>query len=279
MKVYAHTLVKNDARWLWYAVSSVINHVDKVLLWDAGSSDESLIIEKELIEAYPSKIEFRQREQNTIEDFKNVRQEMLDATNSDWFIVVDADEIWYEESIKGVIEVLKSSSQNIESVVVPTINLVGDIFHYQNSSAGRYRFGNRVGHYNLRAVKRTIPGLHSQGIHGIWGWADNENKMIQDRGEDRLKFVDLPYLHTTFLQRSTNRIKDLEVIKRSKKLKYEFGESFPKDFYYPEVFFKPRPKYIYSPWHTMSSDFKFRASLETPLRILKRKIWWGRAGY
>ena len=279
MKVWAQTLVKNEERWLWYSVSSVIDQVDKLLLWDTGSTDGSLEIEKQLARIYPDKIVLKQRIINSPEEFTQVRQEMLEATTSDWFIVLDGDEIWYEDSIKKVLETINKAGNDIESIVVPTINLVGDIFHRQPESAGRYKFGNRTGHYNLRAVKRTIPGLHSQGIHGVWGWADEEGKMIQDRSADKVKFVDAPYLHTTFLPRGGGRSSDVEVIKRSKKLKYELGDSLPKDFHFPEAFFLDKPDNIPSPWEVMSTGFKFRALIETPLRKLKRKLWKGKAGY
>lgn len=278
MQVWAHTLVKNEEKWLWYSVTSVIDHVDKLLLWDTGSTDKSIEIEKELEKKYPGKIELKQRKITFPSDFTKTRQEMLDVTSSDWFIVLDADEIWYEDSIKKVIGTINNGGQNIESVVVPTINLVGDVFHRQAESAGRYRFGSRVGHYNLRAVKRDIPGLHSEGVHGVWGWVDDENKMIQDRNSDKIKFVDASYLHTTFLPRAGEG-KDKEVIKRQKKLKYEIGGSFPGDFYYPEVFFRPRPEIVPSPWKTMDPTFKIISHIETPLRKLKRRIWWGKAGY
>jgi len=269
MEVWAHTLVKNEAKWLWYAVTSVIDHVDKVLLWDTGSTDNSLEIEKEIEKRYPAKVILKQRRQESVEDFTEVRQEMLNETKSDWFMVLDGDEIWYEESIQKVITELDQ-----EAVVVPTLNLVGDIYHYQDKSTGRYKFGNLEGHYNLRFVKRNIPGLHSQGIHGIWGWADENNKMIQDR--NTYKFINAPYLHATGIERSD---RDVEVVKRRKKLKYEFGINFPKDFYYPEVFFKNRPNFVESPFRPMSNSFKIRAFIETPLRKLKRKLWQGSPGY
>jgi hypothetical protein len=63
------------------------------------------------------------------------------------------------------------------------------------------------------------------------------------------------------------------------KLKYEIGEPFPKDFYYPEVFFRPRPEIVESPWKVMNPKFKFRALFETPPRKIKRRLWWGKAGY
>lgn len=278
MAICAHTLVKNEEKWLWYSVISAIDYVDKVLLWDTGSTDESVQIEKELLKKYPDKIILKSRPQKTAEEFTDVRQEMLEATKADWILMLDADEIWYRDSIKKVVDLIKNKGNSLESIVVPTINLVGDIFHKQEEIAGRYKLAGRVGHLNLRALNVKIPGLHSQGKHGVWGWADNDNKMIQEREEDKIKFVDAPYIHTTFLQRG-GKGNDGVVVKRKKKLKYEIGESFPLDFYYPECLFEDKPVFVENPWKKMTNAFKFRALFETPLRMLKRRIWWGRAGY
>jgi glycosyltransferase involved in cell wall biosynthesis len=274
MRIWAHTLVKNEDKWLWFSVNSIINHVDKLLLWDTGSTDGSLEIENEIEKRYPGKIVLKRREILSPEDFTEVRQEMLEATKSDWLLMLDGDEIWWETSIRTLLSEIHKNGNNFESIVVPTVNLVGDIFHYQEKAAGKYRFGNRVGHYNLRAVKMGIPGLHSQGSHGVWGWADGEGKMIQDR--NTFKFVDAPYLHATNLRRSA---KDIGVIKRANKFKYELGEEFPKDYYYPEVFFWPKPAIVASPWPTMSLEYKLRAYFETPLRKIKRRIFKSKVGY
>ncbi|KKR53922.1 MAG: Glycosyl transferase family 2 [Candidatus Woesebacteria bacterium GW2011_GWD2_40_19] len=69
MQVWAHTLVKNEEKWLWYSVTSVIDHVDKLLLWDTGSTDKSIEIEKELEKKYPGKIELKQRKITSPSDF------------------------------------------------------------------------------------------------------------------------------------------------------------------------------------------------------------------
>ncbi|KKP46095.1 MAG: Glycosyl transferase family 2, partial [Microgenomates group bacterium GW2011_GWC1_33_28] len=231
MKISGHTLFKNEEKWLWFAVSSVINYVDKLLLWDTGSTDNSWKIAQELKELYPDKISLRQYGEVTTETFSKARQEMLDETDSEWFLVVDGDEIWWEESIAKVTASIKKGLANkSESVVVPTINLIGDIFHFQEKEAGRYRFGKLFGHYNLRAVKKDIPGLHSEGVHGIWGWADENNNQIQNR--NTFNFIETPYLHTTFLPRGESREADLKVPKRGKKLKYELGETLPLDYYF-----------------------------------------------
>ena len=278
VKIWAQTLVKNEEKWLWYSVISIINHVDKIFLWDTGSTDGTLKIIEELKKKYPGKIDFRQYGEVTSETFTKARQEMLEATDSDWFIVVDADEVWWEDSIKKVLDAIQEEGDKLESIVVPTVNLVGDIYHQQPSSTGKYKIAGRTGHYNLRAINRKIPGLQALGPHGKMGWADGEGKMIQDRDSEKVKFVDAPYLHATNLKRA-GLGKDADVIKRKKKLKYELGKSFPKDFYYPETFFCGHPDFVESPWQVMDLPFKFRAFFETPLKVIKRKILPNKIGY
>lgn len=278
MKIWAHSLVKNEARWLWFSVTSVIDFVDEILLWDTGSTDGTLDLIKELKKKFPDKIEFRERKILSAEDFTKARQEMLAATKSDWFMVVDADEIWWRDSIRKVTEFIKENGDKYESVVVPTINLVGDIFHFQPASTGKYKIAGKVGHFNLRAVNMRISGLQALGPHGQMGWADGAGEMIQDRNPGKIKLIDAPYLHATNLQRARGG-KDSEVIKRKKKMKYEFGNPFPKDFYYPESLFTDRPDFIESPWQVMNTAFKTRAFFETPAKKIKRMLIADRIGY
>lgn len=275
MKIWAHTVFQNEERWLWFAVTSIIDHVDKLLLWDTGSTDRSWEIAKELKSRYKDKIDLRQYGEVTPDTFPKVRQEMLDTTDADWFIVLDADEIWWEESINSL-KLKIQNSKDEETIVVRNINLVGDIYHHFGEDAGKYKFGNLIGNYALRAIKRNIKGLCSEGRHGVWGWSDG-NKQIQDRGT--FSFADVSYIHTTFLPRGENRMSDIKVPKRAKKLKYEIGIEFPKDFYYPEAFFKPRPNFITSPWSTMTAQYKLRALAETPLKRFKRRFKNEKVGY
>lgn len=274
-KISAHVLVKNEARFVWYSIMSVLPHVDKLIIYDTGSTDGTLkLIETIVKKPVISKEDF---------DEQNIRQQMLDEDDSDWFIVVDGDEIWWDESIKKLTNLIHKKGDDLESIIVPTILPVGDIFHYQETKASGYEFdtnkGLKVGHYALRAINRKIPGLSSMKPHGQWGWTDEEGKMIQDRDQKKREFVDAPYLHVTHLQRAGNRLKDSDVFKRLGKLKYELGTPFPSDFYYPEVFFREKPDYIISPWRGMSKEFKFRAFFETPLRKIRRRLIPRNVGY
>lgn len=277
--IYAHCLVKNEEKFLWYSITSVIDHVDKVLIWDTGSTDNTIKIINSLQSKYSEKIIFKEYGEVDTNTFYKARQDMLNETDSDWFLVLDGDEIWWNESIKKVCEFINKRESEYESIIVPTYNLVGDIFHFQEEKAGKYKFGKRKGHFNLRAVRRNIPGLKSSGKHGVWGWIDEKNNTIQDRDNKKIKYLDTPYLHASFLQRGGSNKDDRLVTKRSKKFKYEFGNNFPLDFYYPEVFFNKRPVFIPSVWDTPNFNYKFRAFFETPLRKVKRRIYYGKTGY
>lgn len=302
--ISVHTLVKNEARFVWYSVMSVYKYADRMRIWDMGSTDYTRAIIDKIIDlpGSPGKVFYEDATMQHFDEayarahileqtppvsemyidksfFPWTRSMMLERTTADWIIVVDADEIWWEDSIKKVINLIQEKGDELESIVVPVILPVGDMFHYQEKAAGRYKLAGRVGHYNLRAINRKIPGLASSPLpHGKWGWIDGDGRLIQNRDPKKIAYVEAPYLHATYLPRASGG-KDSDVVKRKNKLKREVGINFPKDFYYPEVFFRPRPFAVESPWKVMNPAFKLTSYLETPLRKIKRRVWWGKAGY
>ena len=274
MKITAHTLIKNEARFIWYSVMSVIKYVDRVKIWDTGSTDNTIEIIEEIAKTPEAKgKKFFQIKKLNLEKFDEaqLRGRMLKETTADWFIVLDGDEIWWEDSIKRVVTAIREYHDKYDCIVVPTVNVVGDMFHYQEKPAGRYHLAGRVGHYNLRAVNRKIPGLHAKGEHGVFGWADENGVMIENRDPKRILFLDAPYLHTTHLRRAGVAKDEQNVLKRKKKKKFEIGIPFSKDYYYPEVFFRPRPEIVPSVWEVPSLSYKVRAFFETPLRKIHRR--------
>lgn len=281
MSICVHTLVKNEARFIWYAVMSVVDYVEKIIIWDTGSTDGTVEIIEKLISSPKTKnteIIFK-RFINVSFNEEKLRQQMLDFTFSDWILIVDGDEIWWDHSIRKISETIREKGKDLESIVVPTINLVGDIYHYQEEKAGNYNLSGKRGHLNLRATNRNIDGLHSVGGHGVWGWVDDKGRMVQNRDPKNMFYLDAPYLHATYLRRSGDFLKDKEVFKRKSKRKHELGISLPQDYYYPEVFFREKPEIIPSPWEKIDKNFWFISLVETPLRKIKRRILPARVGY
>lgn len=292
MKIGAHILLKNESKFAWFSIMSVLPYVDRIRIWDMGSTDDTLKIIKAIEETDLAKskdlfqvveykdIKFSEKEyrQKMLEaengediEFPIVREMMLEQTTSDWFVVVDADEIWWDSSIKQVVDTIKKEGDKLESIVVPTFNMIGDMFHFQEKEAGRYHLAGRVGHYALRAINRKIPGLHGQGEHGVFMWADENGKRIEWRDKSKIKYLNAPYIHTTHLKRSDTLEGEKAVYKRAKKLKYEIGIETPKDFFYPEIFFRSRPKFVKSPWETPSLLYKIIAYIQTPLKKFRRR--------
>lgn len=235
MKIYAHCLVKNEENFLWYSVASIIEHVDKVLIWDNGSSDNTLEVIEELKKRWPSKIIFKDFSGTVSE----ARQQMLDETDADWMIVLDGDEIWWEESIRSLVSVIHDKETNLDTIVVPFKNLITDMFHFQNENKGKYEIDDKTGFVTIKAINRRINGLHIGGEYPKEGYCSADGTFIQNLFSERRKFVESPFLHLTHLRRS--RVK-------SDKIKYRYGLEFPKDFYYPEVIFRSRPVIVSSIW-------------------------------
>lgn len=270
--IWVHTLVKNEERYVWYAVMSVIDHVDKVLLWDTGSTDKTVEVINEIKKIKGEKIDFKEIGSVDPEQFTKVRQQMLEQTKSNWFLIVDGDEVWWNNSIKKIVDTIQKEGDNLEMIVSPYYNIIGDIYHYQEEEAGRYQIDGRHGHINIRAINRNIEGLHFEKPHGQQGLYDQNGILIQERNKKQRKFIDAPYMHFTNMIRSYSRQSDLKVPKRKIKYKHEIGLSFSNDFNYPEIFYQERPTIVPSPWDKMSKSYYVRGLGETFLRKVKRRL-------
>lgn len=246
MKIVAHCLVKNEEKFIWYAIASVIDYVDEILVWDNGSTDRT----KSIIQLINSpKIKFAEMSGQVA----RVRQKMLEQTQADWTFILDGDEIWSETAIENC--KLKILNSRCDVVVAPNYMLIGDVFHYQEEKAGRYHLVGRLGHFNVRAIRLT-PGLKVKGIFPNEAYITSRGIKVQNLPSEKILFLETPYLHASFL----------------KKKKYELGIPFARDFYYPEVFFQERPALVPSPWQPAGSFYRFRAGIETPLKKIKRRL-------
>lgn len=261
--IWANTIVNDEENFIWFAIMSVIDYVDKILVWDTGSADKTVEIIKEIQKIKPDKIIFKKVGEVDKNAFTRMRQKMLDQSTSDWILILDGDEIWWEESIKSLVNKINKDGDRIDGIVVPMVVPVGDIYHLQEESAGKYQLLNKKGHYSLRAINKKIPKLHVDLPYGQEGYYDSNNLPVQER--KKIVFLKAPYLHTTHLKRSSLKDKNI-------KFKYEIGNHVPPKFEFPEVMYRSFPNNVPSPWIRLSGSERTRAILLTPLRRMKRKI-------
>ena len=174
---------------------------------------------------------------------------------------------------------IKLEGGGLDSVVCRHYNLLGDIFHHDAEKNGNYHIDGVRGHINIRAINRNIGGLDVKRPHGQQGFFDGRGVLIQDLSKVRRRFLDGKlYLHFTHLERSSGRNQDSAVPKRELKYRRELGIEFPKDFYYPEVFFRPRLEMIPSPWLPAPRFYKLLGSAINYPRSIK-KVLLSKSGY
>lgn len=263
MTIWANTIVHNEENFIWFALMSVVDYVDKILVWDTGSTDRTVDIIKEVIKTKGEKIIFKEVGKASITEFTKMRQAMLNESKCDWILILDGDEVWWKNSIVGIRREIEENDLELEAVAVPFFNLVGDIFHYQSQLAGQYKLLGKKGHLTVKAVNRKLPGLHWSGPYGKEGLFDRSNRLIQEKQGDRLIFMELPFLHFTHLRRSSKTVG---------KYKYDLGKRFPKDFKYPEVLYRERPHLVPSPWATRGKGYQVVSALKKPLQVFWRTL-------
>lgn len=271
--ITVHTIVKNEEKWIWFALMSVLNYVDKILVFDTGSDDKTA----EIIKAIKNeKVVFEEKGEVDADGLVILRREQLARTKTEWVLILDGDEIWPEKTIQEFVETANKASKDKWGIVVRAWNLIGDIYHYHpESDYYHWSFApeNYLGWANLRGVRRTIPGLYITGRYPLEAYCDESGTPIQNYGQKRLLFARNRYFHTSYLLRSGSRKRDKTILNRALKNKFELGNKFSKGFSFPEVFYRPYPSLVDSPWKRRSF-LRFLASFSiTPLKKVKRLIW------
>jgi len=127
MKLTVQCVVKNEPM-LYYAVKSVYNYVDHIMLWDTGSDDHTLEDIKQLLaEDRAKKIDFKTVKLEaddmswSVNTYKQVRaanknkrgigfirKEMLESTKTPYFMVLDGDEVHYRQTMGQVIKAINN---------------------------------------------------------------------------------------------------------------------------------------------------------------------------
>jgi len=241
MSITAHMIVENEENFVFYSVVSVIDYVDSMLIYDSGSIDKTPEILKLLKRSYPQKIELEFGEKLSAEKVAKKRSEMLERTETEWMLVLDGDEIWWEGAISELVELTRKVDGSINGIITHYSVPCGDMFH-KYPRLGEYRIGGLSGDITIRAMRvKSLKGV--SGSFPLEGYVLNSGKLIQDEHRNLYNHNRVSYLHTTFLKRTSVH---------NNKVKKEFGLSYPFDFYYPESFFVKRPEAVPSPWCKVS---------------------------
>lgn len=268
--ITAHMVVKNEDRFIWYAISSILPWVEKVLIYDTGSTDKTVSI----INSFQSKkIDFKQFKISDVSEIAKIRNMQIKETATDWFWIVDGDEIYPNALCEEITNIIKVKGEQLEGVIVGRYDLLGDIYHYQDESVGSYNLLGRKGHLVLRLInKKNISGLHVAGDYPYEEYFDQDEKDIIYHATDKFRFTKNKLFHAMYLQRSTLGANLTNTIHR-RKWKVELGIPLSSDILIPEVFKYPHTDSVKDALKKRSLAYELLASLLTPVKMCKRKIW------
>lgn len=263
MKVIAHCMIKNEENWIWYSLMSVLNFVDKILIFDTGSQDRTLEIVNQI---KSPKIQLYMESTANPRVLAQIRQKMLELSSGfDWILILDGDEIWPKDALTEIAVFLKNP-QNYLAGVHHHWNLVGDINHYVPDKYGRYAIHGLSGNLSIRLIKNS-PGLKVYGEYTSEGYS-YFGTPIQELSDDLLFTFQRRYFHATFLARSSITSNLFQ-----RRYKYQLGKNIPKDTQFPQVFSLPKPDNVPQiPLQTPAS-FKLKSHLLSLPREIKHHLY------
>lgn len=272
-RITVHCVVKNEEKWIWYAIESIRDIAHEILIYDTGSTDKTVEIIKTIKD---KKIKFEEKGPVDSIGLVNLRREQLKKTRTEWFLILDGDEIWSNEAKKELIQKLQSAKTTEWGVVIRAWNFVGDVYHlHPESKMYNWPFAPKgfIGWANLRVIRTSTPGLHITGNYPLEAYCDSKSTPIQNYGIKHLIFLDDHYFHATYLVRSSNRKSDKTVLNRLYKNKLELGIHTGLNFSYPEVFYAKKPKIVEDPWRKRSALVSFASAIQTPAKEIRRRLF------
>ena len=193
MNITGHCIVKNEDQFIKFTIGSALPFLDRLIIYDTGSADKTVSI----IESIKSpKILFAQKGPQSPTGITVLRNEMIAQTKTDWFFLLDGDEVWNNNQLENYLKFTLSQPKNILATFLRTRNCVGDIYHYRGESSGRYKIAGMKGHLNIRAYRKTLE----------WTGEYPLEKCVDTTDKNSLAFFDGYYWHMSHLKRSSSKI-------------------------------------------------------------------------
>ena len=256
-------VVKNEDQWIWYAIHSVLPYVDTFLLYDTGSTDNT----KKIIDSIKSKkIIHEQHYIKSPLDLTKLRQKQVDQTKTDWFWVIDGDEIYPQRLAEEVVDAVESKKYSI--IAARRYDLLGDVYHRQRESVGQYNLYGHKGHLVTRLINiKKIKGLHLAGDYPNEGYFDKDGISTQKTDIKNVYITKYKLHHTMYLKRSS--IQDKKMFNRGK---YRIETGIKINTPLPSIFYKTPPSLNLKPLKRRGWKYELLASIITPIKNIKRLL-------
>lgn len=221
-QITAHCMVRNEP-FIYYAVMSVYDYVDYILLYDTGSNDDHTLNDihtllsrdvlqkisfRKIPKVYDSRLWTRRNYEkiasggNIPLNIGDVRQMMIDETRTLHFLIVDGDEVYYQSTLEAIMRRLRNQAYSNFPIfiprvefatmdsVIPTQQFMGRVFFTPRtaitSDVIRPKFIHRLTHVPFipeKSVQLPLPIAHFAPFLKPGRYDVSPDSMIPFRGD------------------------------------------------------------------------------------------------
>jgi len=195
--ITAHCIIRNEENFIELAIESIINYIDILIVFDNGSTDRTIEIVDGLSRKYGDKIIFQKKGSADKVQHTHLRQEMLEMTKTDWFMILDGDEIWTKRGMEEALNII-NNREDVPWIVAPYYLCVGDVYHNYYKEWNQAYYG-KPGFFTPRFVKRE-EGMYIKGDYEQDTFYYKDGSWVYKN--DHLVFLENKFWHLTHLRRS-----------------------------------------------------------------------------
>lgn len=191
-----HMMVRNEEFWIWFALAAALDGCDRLMLWDTGSEDRTLDIAQSVAD---DRLHVERVAVSKSQRLCEVRNDMLDATETDFFAIVDGDEVW-PPSLWRQVEA-HTRDPRCDAVVVPACYPFPWLGAFHTEGKDDHEIADVTGPYAARVFRRA-PGLRWRGEFGEDGLFSAGGTELTRGSHNWMRVVSEPFWHMTLLPRS-----------------------------------------------------------------------------
>jgi len=142
----ANVRVRNEERFVKQAIEAILPAVDKVLVFDTGSTDRTV---ERIREIKDPRIEIIHKPVTDATGLVKYRNEMADLAETEWFWNVDGDEVYPPEAVSRIREFLLTVQEHVHRVAIHRRHFYGSL-----NLIGKFDAGGRI--YRASRIRTRI---------------------------------------------------------------------------------------------------------------------------
>lgn len=170
--ITVHCRILNEELFIQEAILSILPLAEKILVYDTGSTDSTV---EKIRSIRSDKIEIVLKPPSDPRGIMEYRNEMIEHTETQWFMLVDGDEIYPDGAAAAIYEKMKGVSEKVSRIMIhrkhfvsgfnfiSAIDTIGRIYRTDQIRWRLYNDeDNRVGHetaYFIEEPAKSVEGI------------------------------------------------------------------------------------------------------------------------